>query len=274
MLVELSMRLSIHLRRFASALLISLMMMSALANAEDINFLIQQLKTSDDFSVRVQAALALGATNDVVAVSPLCEVLGADSSDAVRAACAAGLGKLKKTEGLSCLKTRKEAESNASVKAAIEKAIKDIEKAGSAVPAGAKYYVAIGTPSNKTTRSNDEIEKIVRDAISAKLLSAGGFAVAPKGEASADATKVIKDKNLKGLGLQPTINAFSSDGSSLSLSLNVVMTTYPGKDIKGEVNPKVSMPGASSGDKNAEDALLKAASENAADALIKVAASL
>lgn len=261
-------------RRVVVAATLTLLISSTAAVAEDINFLIQQLKTSDDFSVRTQAALALGATNDDAAVAPLCEVLGADSNDAVRAACAAGLGKLKKPDGLTCLKDRKDKEANASVKSAIEKAIKDIEKGASAIPAGTKFYVAIGAPNNKTSRTNDDIEKVLRDAMSARLLAAGGFAVAPKGESNSDATKVISGKNLKGFMLQPTVNAFSGDGGALSLTLNVVIQTYPGKDIKGEIAPKVSVGGAAPGDKAMEDALLKAAGESAVDSFTKVASNL
>ena len=37
--------------------------------------LIAQLRTSDDFRVRTQAALALGVSGDAVAVNPLCTAL-------------------------------------------------------------------------------------------------------------------------------------------------------------------------------------------------------
>src|SRR5512140_557052 len=53
------------------------------------SFLIDRLR-SDDFRVRAQAALALGATNDDAAVQPLCGALS-DGSDVVRQAGAAAL---------------------------------------------------------------------------------------------------------------------------------------------------------------------------------------
>ena len=85
------------------------------------NFLISRLQ-SDDVRVRASAALALGASNDDAAVSPLCQALG-DSSDAVRTAVAAALGRLGRPQGADCLKARLGVEGSATVKSQIQKAI-------------------------------------------------------------------------------------------------------------------------------------------------------
>src|SRR5437773_7955329 len=85
------------------------------ASAEGrVGFLIDQLKNATDFRLRTQAALALGASDDPSAASPLCQALD-DPSNSVRSAAAAGLGKLKSPEGLPCLRDHMN-EANAAVR--------------------------------------------------------------------------------------------------------------------------------------------------------------
>src|SRR5689334_1671972 len=91
-------------RRFfqsiAAFLVLSLAPMAAGDGRTD--FLVQRLR-AEDFRVRTNAALALGATNDESVVTPLCDAL-ADSSDVVRQAVAAALKRLAKPAALPCLR--------------------------------------------------------------------------------------------------------------------------------------------------------------------------
>jgi hypothetical protein len=265
----------------------ALLLAPVAARAESrTEFLINQLKTSDDFRVRTQAALALGATAETAAVQPLCGALD-DSSEAVRGASAAALGKLAMADGLPCLKTREGSESNGSVKSQISKAIKAIEGGGGSpgngggggedkgsVPANAKVYVAVGKTNNKTTRGADEIESLVRSAMTTKLQSKDGYAVAPKDEKPDAAKKVIGAKKLKGFHLQATVDPPQYDGDRLTVVVRVVMSTYPGKDIKGEFAPKLTQSGTPANDKASEDALIKMAIEKAVDSFDRVVASM
>src|SRR5512134_389950 len=75
---------------------------SAVLADSRIDFLIDRLK-SDDFKVRTNAALALGATNDQSAIQPLCGALS-DGNDVVRQAAAAGLKRLGRSSALGCLR--------------------------------------------------------------------------------------------------------------------------------------------------------------------------
>src|SRR4030095_14608433 len=85
-----------------------------LARAEaSVAQLIEQLRGAADFRVRTQAALALGGLDDRSATTPLCQALD-DTSDSVRSAAAAALGKLKDPAGLPCLKNHL-ADANAAV---------------------------------------------------------------------------------------------------------------------------------------------------------------
>ncbi|HEU4538343.1 MAG TPA: HEAT repeat domain-containing protein, partial [Polyangiaceae bacterium] len=159
-------------------------------------FLAQQLRTSDDFRVRTQAALALGATDDAAAVEPLCRGLD-DANDVVRTAVAAALAKLHRPQGVPCLRARLAREQNAAARAQIEKSIQALDKGGGnngggAVPANARVYVAVGGVNNKTRRSPQEVESLVRSAMSDKLRGMAGYVVAPQGETTAAAKKVLE----------------------------------------------------------------------------------
>src|ERR1041384_6173142 len=119
----------------------------ARAQASDMERLIYNLANSEDFRVRTQAALALGASKSERAVTPLCSAL-LDSNTTVRAASAAALGRLAQRSGQACLEKRLGSESSDVVKATIQKALDAIKSggAGGAEPAfvtDTKYYVAI-----------------------------------------------------------------------------------------------------------------------------------
>ena len=74
-----------------AAVLAAVVLFSTNAFAEDkISALIKRLRSSDDFRVRTQAALALGASKSKRAINPLCSALE-DSSTTARAASAAAL---------------------------------------------------------------------------------------------------------------------------------------------------------------------------------------
>ena len=58
---------------------------SSASTSGKVSFFADQLANNDDFRVRTNAALALGATNDDAAVPPLCGALS-DPSEVVRQA--------------------------------------------------------------------------------------------------------------------------------------------------------------------------------------------
>jgi hypothetical protein len=254
----------------------------SVAIAASVSELATQLKTSDDFRVRTQAALALGASGDDAAVKPLCDALG-DSNASVKVAAAAALGKLGKPAGLPCLKTAQGKESAASVKAQIDKSIASLEKgsgSSSGAPAtppppgaDAKYYVAIQV-TNKTGRPAAEIDALVRAAMQDKLLAKKGFAVAPKSETPAQGGQIVKSKKLKGFFLIATVEAPAYAGGDLTQVVRVSMWTYPDKALQGEFAPKLTQSGTSKGDRQSEDMLTKMCVENAVETFQKVAATM
>jgi HEAT repeats len=244
--------------------------------------LASQLKTNDDYRVRTQAALALGATADDAAVKPLCDGLD-DSNVSVKVAAAAALGKLGKPAGVPCLKAAGAKESVPAVKSQIEKSIASLQSAGGSAPTGGpsppppgsdtKFYVAIQV-TNKTTRPAAEIEAIVRTAMQSKVLSKSGYAVAPKSETPAQGGQIVQNKKLKGFFLIATVEPPIYEGGNLTQVVRVTMWSYPGKSLQGEFAPKLTQSGTPKGDTQSENLLMKMCVENAVATFHKVAASM
>jgi HEAT repeats len=242
-----------------------------------VSFLVDQLKNATDFRLRTQAALALGATDDPGAVAPLCGGLD-DPSESVRSASAAALGKLKKPAGLGCLK-RHANDTSASVRSVVDRSVQILESA-SGKPAkppppgpNDSVYVAIGAVTDKTGRADDSVTQLVAVALQNKLLSTRGYAVAPPGETGPIARKVMRQNSLRGYMLQARVEPPRSNGSDLTILVRVTMWSYPDKALQGEFAPKLTMPGASIGDRQSEDNLIKMAVERAVDSFAQVVAS-
>jgi hypothetical protein len=250
----------------------------SLPAAADVDYFIDQLSNAGDFRVRTQAALALGASDDKAAVAPLCSALD-DTSEPVRSAAAAALGRLKNPKGLPCLKSHL-GESSASVLSVIERSAKLLQgggKSGKPPAPGPNdtVYVAIGPVSDKTGRGDKSISDAVRGIIQDKLLSLQGYAVAPAGETSGAAKKLLKKYgSLKGFMLRTRVDAPHTEGDELVVQIGITMWTYPGGDLKASFSPKLRMQGASPGDRDSEDSLVKMAIESAVENFAKQAASM
>lgn len=248
-----------------------------------VAYLIDQLKTSDDYRVRTQAALGLGASGDDTAVKPLCDALG-DGNPSVKLAVAAALGKLGKPAGLPCLKAAQGRESAPSVKAQIERSMATLAQAspagasgGSSAPpppsSDTRFYVALQV-TNKTKRPAAEVEAIARAAMQDKLLAQKGYAVAPKAETSSQGGQIISAKKLKGFFLVASVEAPSYAGGDLKQSVRVTMWSYPTKALQGEFAPTLTQSGTPKGDTESENLLIKMCLESAIESFQKVAASM
>lgn len=248
----------------------------ALAQTSDLERLIYNLANSDDFRVRTQAALALGASKAERAVSPLCSAL-ADSNTTVRAASAAALGRLAQVAGQACLEKRLAAESSDVVKATIQKALEVIKSggAGGAEPAfvtDTKYYVAVGKTTDKTGRGTAEVENIVRTAMSGKLGQTSGFLYAPNGETQADAKRRLgKHPGVKAFFLSPGVSAPDYANGNLKIKIEVAMLSYPEKNLIGSFSVNLTEPGVSPGSTENENELIRMAAERAVDKFATIA---
>ncbi len=249
------------------------------------DFLIGRL-ASDDFRVRTNAALALGATNDDAAVQPLCGVLD-DASEVVRQASAVALKRLMKPASVGCLKTHLDSEKNDSVKLQLSRAIEAIEAAGGATTtddpggsadtpkqnSGAKYYVSVAPISNSSARPQADVERIVGAAVRSKLDALGQYQVAPGKETPEAARALMQKRKMKGFHLTIAVDKLDYGQDGLKVTLRLVIFNYPSKAMQGMLNSSKLMPGARPGDKSAEDQLLAAAASSAIDTFAQNAAN-
>ncbi len=258
----------------ASLALVAALPSVALAETR-LELLSRELRTSDDYRVRVQAAAGLGALSDEGAVKPLCGGL-ADANATVRTAAAAGLAKLGKPGGVKCLEDASKTEKDTSAKAQILRSL-DALKPGVPMPAAptaaSKYYVTLEI-TNKSSRKADDVDTIVRGAIQARVLAKKEFAMAAKSEAATVSAKVAADKKLKAFHLLVTVEAPEYKSNTLVQRLQVAMLSMPGKVLKGEVKPKLTQSDTSKVDPASEVELIKLCSESAADGFLKVAPTL
>jgi hypothetical protein len=254
---------------------------AAVAASRDVSaegktaFLAEQLRKNTDFRVRIDAALKLGTSDDLAAVKPLCGCLGDKSEvEAVRVACAAALGKLKRPGSDECLKTHA---STASPKLR-EQIAASLKSLGGAAPAtsgelkcpgtpatgAAKYYVGI-VVANKSARPDAEVKPLVERELACKLLAMARFKLAPEGETDPKkmAAAVSKEK-LDGYFLNVSVEPIKYDGGALKVSLKVTIMTHT-RDLKGELGKSLTMPGVSGPSKSDEDDLLKMAAEKVAN---------
>jgi hypothetical protein len=265
-----------HAVPLLSLVLVVLAVATARADGR-VNFLADRLRYPpeagkvDDFRVRTNAALALGATNDDAAVAPLCAGLD-DPSDVVRQAAAVGLKRLGRATAADCLKRRATIEPKAPVKLEIQHALAAIDSSGgakaSAAPAvveGARFYVALSPVTNNSSRSTADVERIVKDAIASRLSQLGGYQLAPPGESSGAAKAAIAGRKLKGYYLGIGIERFDYSDGNLRVRVKIAVFSYPGKDLRGEVPAGATLPGARPGDKGAEDQLLSVVAGQAAE---------
>jgi hypothetical protein len=241
-----------------------------------VSFLVDQLQNATDFRLRTQAALALGASDDPSVVQPLCDALD-DTSNSVRSAAAAALGKLKSPAGLPCLRDHL-SETNPSVRSVIERSLGALQ--GSAWPSkppppgpNDTFYVAIGPVADKTGRNDKSVEQLVGATMQEKILSLRGYAVAPQGESAPAARRLMKQKNLRGFLLQTRVEPMRASSNGLTVQVRVTLWSYPDKALQGEFSPKLTMSGASPGDKESEDSLIKMAIEKAIESFAQVTAS-
>ncbi|HEY3498896.1 MAG TPA: HEAT repeat domain-containing protein [Polyangiaceae bacterium] len=239
----------------------------------DVDRMIENLKNGTDFRVRTQAALALGASKSPRATEPLCSGLG-DVNTTVRAAAAAALGKLQQG-GAECLESRLSSETSPTVKAAIQHALDLVRGgAGPAIGPDTKFYVSIGKVTDKSGRTGDVVERLVRSAM-LSIAGSLGIAIAPMTETVPDAKKRIASRaGLRAFFLSPRVAPIQYAAGDLKVRLEIAIFTYPDKNMIGNYAIPLTQQGVSDRDTASEDDLLKMASERAMEKLGPIAAQI
>ncbi len=264
--------------------LLGFLLLAATARADGrVAFLSERLKyppkagVSDDFRVRTNAALALGATDDDAAIPALCAGLD-DPSEIVRQAVAVALKRLARAVSLDCLQRRQAIETNASVKLQIKRAAEAID-AAAASPGGAsggggeapsfsataKYYVSVSKVVNNTSRAAADVERIVHRAIVSKLSELGEYQVAPPGETNDAAKATLTKRKLRGYYLGVSVDKLDYSDGTHRVRVKIAVFSYPGRDLRGEVPAGATLPGARPGDSAAEEQLMSVVAARAAE---------
>jgi hypothetical protein len=235
--------------------------------AQDVDRLVQNLASGSDFRIRTQAALALGASKSRRAVEPLCSGLN-DSNATVRAASAAALGRLRQG-GSECLQKRLTNEASDTVKSAIAKALDPV------FTSETKYYVAIGKTSDKSGRKGEEVDELVRSAMSAAAAQISTFTVAPSGETPTDAKRrLATHRDVKPVFLSPRVPPLDYSGGNLTVRVEIAMFSYPDKSLIGSFTTKLTQTGVSSPDKDTENELIRDTAQRALEKFNQAAARL
>jgi hypothetical protein len=131
--------------------------------------------------------------------------------------------------------------------------------------ASAKYYVAISPVANGTSRSSADVERIVHEAIGAKLGELGEYQLAPAGESAEGAKTALSKRKLKGYYLGVKVEKFDYSDGNLRVRVKMAVFSYPGRDLRGEVPAGATLAGTSPGDHGAEDQLLGVVAARAAE---------
>ncbi len=230
------------------------------AAQESVDKQIQLLKSSDDFRVRTQAALSLGASANKRSVQPLCSALG-DPNRTVRIAAASALGRLA-LGGKECLQSHLAREQHEAVKASIQRALEKLGGAAPTIDASTKYYLAVG-PAGNDSNAADASER-VRRGVEGAAKTLGGYVLAPEGETPAQAKALLgKHASVKGFYLAPKVGKPRYQDGKLTISLSIAMLSYPDKVMLGQFSVRLTQEGVPGPDPQAEQDLISMAAESA-----------
>tara|TARA_R110002096_G_scaffold292224_1_gene486564 strand:+ start:123713 stop:124564 length:852 start_codon:yes stop_codon:yes gene_type:complete len=238
------MPLSSAFKVFIGPLLLLTLLLGGTASADNVDRLIGQLSSSDDYKVRISAALSLSKLRDQRAVWPFVKALK-DSDKTVRGVAAASLGKIvnsttsakMQARVLSELKKAASSDSNSFVRKQAQKAFDTLGNLGptTEVSAGG-IYVNIGQMSAKTedatkirTHMRKTVLKTFKKEASAMMIDWPGGKDPSK--------RQISQKKVKAFHVDGTINELKAtvSGSSTTVSCKVSMliASYPEKSMFG-----------------------------------------
>ncbi|MET0792325.1 MAG: HEAT repeat domain-containing protein [Polyangiaceae bacterium] len=229
-------------RRSLLSLAVLFSVSSALATP-GLDELVDQLRNSADFRVRISAALQLGKSLTGDAAAPLEAGLD-DPNASVRAASAAALKNLGDQRALEVLKAHR-ADRSEAVRAQVQAAIKSLEEERTTGPKP-KVLVKIGIMKNESGVKSTRIESELADSSRRKLSELPGVRVlAADGSSSAGNAKPSSLPVVMVTGNVSELKA-SREGRSITYSASVeyVLHTMPEQSIAAKVSGRASATGS------------------------------
>lgn len=202
--------------------------------------LVDLLRNSGNYRVRVQSAQSLGRIRDLETAPALITALE-DQHPAVRAAAAQALGRLGARNALPQLR-RLAADGSQpdEVSQQAQRAISQIQQIAegdapskTAPPSGEiRFYIGVGEMGNTTDVRPGELEKTLGDMITEELGKAAGVQLAPPGQTPADAQKVIKKNGWAGYFLQGSVVRLEDSGGQIHALVSIMVLSNPGRDLR------------------------------------------
>jgi HEAT repeat protein len=199
--------------------------------ATPISELTDKLRNSEDFRVRVTAALELGRTQDPNVIDPLVEALD-DPNASVRAAAAAALEQIGDASAVPALKQKRLDRSDA-VRRAVKSAIITLEQPADSRPT--KVLVQIGAMKNRTNVKNSGIEAELDHESRKKLDELPGIEVL-----NGDSRQDSKKKKLPVVLVSGQIQKLRAERAGqeivYSASVEYIVHTMPEQSIAAKVS--------------------------------------
>jgi hypothetical protein len=234
-----------------SLALFAVLLWSASARADQVDRLIAQLESSDDYKV-----LNLTKIGDRRAIPPFIKALR-DGDKTVRGVAAAGLGKLvtsstpseQRKRALSALRQTASGDDNAFVRKQAQKAydtLVNLTGPAVAVSAGA-VYVNIGSMAAQVKNSG-ELVALMRQTAQKTFRSQAPAMVIDWPGGGAPTARAIKDRRLQAFFVDGTVNAVSTARGVVECKVSMLLATYPAKSMFGFLKGGAKVEGGGSGE--------------------------
>lgn len=219
---------------------------------------LRQLR-SDDFRLRVRAALELGKLKLPTARGPLEAALNDDKA-AVRAAAAAALKSLGNRKSLPALQ-RASNDSSEAVRSQVAAAIRSMD-----ATTGVAYVVGLGDVESDPTVDDRRAGKYLRKAARRRLGRLPQVKLKSGGDSTGGLPELLLDARISRVNVKRS-------GPSLAVSAKVdfVLSRMPGREIKGRLTGAATVHGDAASENNPKDLkrLQMEAVEAAADSALE-----
>jgi hypothetical protein len=211
--------------------------------------LVDLLRTSGNYRVRVQSAQSLGRIRDPETVVPLMEALG-DEHPAVRAAAAQALGRIGAAEAIPAL--RRLAGDTTQPQEVIDQADRAVSQiqqiaatstepaAGAPADGSIRFYIGVGEMGNTTGVRPGELETTLAALIKTELEQSGGVQLAPDGETPSAAGKVIKAHGWTGYFIQGSVVRLEEVEGQVHALISIMVLSNPGRDLRMMLHGRAS----------------------------------
>jgi hypothetical protein len=204
--------------------------------------LVELLRNSGNYRVRVQSAQSLGRIRDPSTVQPLVESLR-DEHPAVRAAAALALGRIGSPDALPQLRRLAADQSQpAEVVSQAQGAIEQIgtmnrmsggsSASSSASSTSTRFYVGVGEMGNTTGRRSGELEKTLERLVRDELARSGGIKLAPARETPSQTKRVLQGKSWTGYYVQGSVTRLEEVSGQIHAVISIMILSNPERDLR------------------------------------------